>query len=72
MRLNTPCFQTSSPWVHKWVQLHLLFKQRGPRRENDNCVRLKLTKNTCNAWCHIAPVYDRALCVRVMYVCVVK
>ncbi len=25
------------PWVHKWAQMHLLFKQRGVRHENDNC-----------------------------------
>jgi len=30
------------------VQMHLLFKQHGAGRENDNCVWLKLgKKNTC-------------------------
>jgi len=41
MRLNTPCFQTSTP------MMHLLFKH-----ENDNCVRQKLAKNT---WHVIGP-----------------
>ncbi len=41
--------------------MHLLFKQPGAERENDNCVGLKLAENTC-----IAPgaalhrVYDKA------------
>ncbi len=41
-------------WTHlvfrparSWAQMHLLFKQRGAGRENDNCVGLKLAKNTC-------------------------
>ncbi len=43
--------------------MHLLVKQRGVGRENDNCVRLKLTKNTCALWlvpqcagCMIRPI----------------
>ncbi len=36
---------------HNWAQMHLLFKQRGLGRENDNCVRLKQAKNTCIAPC---------------------
>ncbi len=46
------------PWVHKWAQMHLVFKQRTAGRENENCIMLKLEKkNTCAAlhW-----VYDRA------------
>jgi len=30
----------------QWAQIHLLFKQRGAGRENDNCVGLKLAKNS--------------------------
>ncbi len=50
--------------AHKWVQMHLLFKQRGAGRENDNCVGLKLAKNT-----YVAPgaalrrIHDRAQCI---------
>jgi len=43
---NTPCFQTSSPWVHKC-------KCKGC--ENDNCVGLTLAKYICTAWHCIAP-----------------
>ncbi len=40
--------------------MHLLFKQRAARRENDNCVRLKLAKNTCVApGAALHRVYDR-------------
>ncbi len=42
--------------------MHLLVKQRGVGRENDNCVRLKLTKNTCVtvAGAAMRRMYDKA------------
>jgi len=41
--------------VHKWAQMHLLFKQRGAGRENDNCVGLILAKkHLWRAWRRIA------------------
>ncbi len=50
MRLNTP------------AQMHLLFKQRDAGRENDNCIGLKLAKNTCiGPGATLRRVYDRAL-----------
>ncbi len=56
MRLNTPRFQTSTPMS---AQMHLLFKQRGAGRENDNCVGLKLAKkHLCIAWRRIAPTLN--------------
>ncbi len=59
MRLkNTLVFR---PWAHKWAQMHLLFKQRGTGRENDNCVGLKLAKNTCvTPSAALRQMYDRA------------
>ncbi len=41
-----------------WEQMHLQFKQCGTGSENDNCIGLKLVKNTCVA---LRRVYDRAL-----------
>ncbi len=41
--------------------MHLLFKQRGAGRENDNCFGLKLAKNTCvTPGAALRRVYDRA------------
>lgn len=31
--------------------MHLLFKQRGAKREKDNCVGSKLAKDTCVVHC---------------------
>ncbi len=43
-----------------WAQMHLLFKQRSAGRENENCVGLKLAKNTCAAPCAaLHQVYDK-------------
>ncbi len=54
-------FRPAHPWLHKWAQMHLLFKQRGTGRENDNCVGLKLAKITCVAPCAaLRRMYDRA------------
>ncbi len=54
MRLNTPHFQTNTPMGEQMGAMHLLSKQRDAGRENDNCVRLKLAKNT------LRRVYDKA------------
>jgi len=55
MRLNTPHFQTSTPM--NWAQMNLLFKH-GAGYKNDNCVSMKLAKNTCVA---LSWVYHKAL-----------
>ncbi len=39
---KTTGFQTSMPMSAQMDAIHLLFKQRGAGRENDNCVGLKL------------------------------
>ncbi len=41
---HTSFFRPARPWTDKWAQMHLLFKQRGAGRENENCVGLKLAK----------------------------
>ncbi len=51
-------FRPARPWAHKSAQMHLLFKQRGAGRENENCVGLKLAKTLAPhcAGCMIEPV----------------
>ncbi len=41
---HTSFFRPECPYVYKWAQMHLLSKQCGAGRENENCVELKLTK----------------------------
>jgi len=46
--LNTPRFQTRSLWAHKWVQMYLLFKERGAGHEIDNWgAALHLVTHSC-------------------------
>ncbi len=39
-------FRPACPWVHKWVKMHLLFKQRVAE-----LLRSETSKNTCTATC---------------------
>ncbi len=51
--------------------MHLPFKQRGTECENDNCVRLKLAKNTCVVpGAILRRVYDRAHYV--CFICIIS
>jgi len=60
-------------WLNRWVQMNLLFKQRGAGREKNKCIRLKLAKNTCVApGAALRRVCDRAQQVNVCNVFIVS
>ncbi len=64
---NTPTHLVFRP-ARSWMQMHLVIKQRGAGRENDNCVRLKLAKNTCIAP-HCTSVWlGQSVCMSLFYI----
>ncbi len=49
-------FRPARPWVNRWAQVHLLFKQHGTGCEIDNYVGLELPKKKLrSAWRRITP-----------------